>query len=153
MFTHSPLLIGYAKPVPYNTYNLRGRYDEGLVAFAGPAVNIFLALAFGLAIRFGGVALGEALPAFAAICYINLVLALFNLLPLPPLDGSKVLSALFAVVSAPLSRGYQSFLVNFQRLGQLTTVLLVLVVFWFLLLPIFSVIVGTLFRLLTGITL
>src|SRR3989344_8239452 len=46
LITHAPLLIGYAKPVPYNPYNLSGRYDEALVAGAGPAVNIFLALLF-----------------------------------------------------------------------------------------------------------
>src|SRR5437868_8072246 len=45
---NAPFLIGYAKPVPYNPYNLPGRFDEALVAFAGPAVNIFLALFFGL---------------------------------------------------------------------------------------------------------
>src|SRR3989338_9584534 len=42
LLTHAPILIGYAKPVPYNPYNLRGRYVEGLVAFAGPGTNILL---------------------------------------------------------------------------------------------------------------
>src|SRR3989344_2210136 len=49
----SPLLIGYAKPVPYNPYNLRHRFGEALVAFAGPGTNILLAVIFGLLIRFG----------------------------------------------------------------------------------------------------
>ncbi|MBP7770503.1 MAG: site-2 protease family protein, partial [Candidatus Pacebacteria bacterium] len=54
VITQSPMLIGYAKPVPYNPYNLRGKYAEGWVAFAGPGVNIILALIFGLAIRMFG---------------------------------------------------------------------------------------------------
>src|SRR5262245_61387810 len=88
VMTQSPLLIGYAKPVPYNPYNLRGKYAEGWVAFAGPAVNIVLALIFGLIIRFfGGAIEPELLAAFATIAYINMLLALFNLIPIPPLDG------------------------------------------------------------------
>src|SRR3990167_9704963 len=51
VITGSPLLIGYAKPVPYNPYNLRNRYGEALVAFAGPGTNILLAVIFGLLIR------------------------------------------------------------------------------------------------------
>src|SRR3989344_5511262 len=82
VMTHSPILIGYAKPVPYNPYNLHGRWDEALVAFAGPGTNILLALIFGLTIRFGGGVLDLALlQAFAMIAYINMLLALFNLIP------------------------------------------------------------------------
>src|SRR3989344_2193706 len=81
-FSGSPILIGYAKPVPYNPYNLHGRWDEALVAFAGPGTNILLALIFGLTIRFGGGVLDLALlQAFAMIAYINMLLALFNLIP------------------------------------------------------------------------
>jgi Zn-dependent protease len=54
LFTQSPFLIGWAKPVPYNPYNLRGKYGEALVAFAGPGTNILIAVIFGLLIRFGG---------------------------------------------------------------------------------------------------
>src|SRR3989344_6054698 len=71
VFTHSPILIGYAKPVPYNPYNLRGRFGEALVAFAGPATNMFLALIFGLIIRFAAEDIGvPLLTAFATIVYI-----------------------------------------------------------------------------------
>lgn len=147
----SPLLIGYAKPVPYNPYNLRGRYAEGLVAFAGPGVNIILALIFGLSIRFFGGMLDEgALTAFATIAYINILLALFNLLPIPPLDGSKVLSSLLLAFSARLSAGYDSFRINFERLGMLPMVLIVLLLFYFLL-PVFGSALGQLFSLLTGV--
>jgi Zn-dependent protease len=151
VITGSPILIGYAKPVPYNPYNLQGKYDEGFVAFAGPGTNIILALIFGLTIRFAGASLSPTLEAaFATIAYINLLLAVFNLIPLPPLDGSKVLGAIFESISMRLARGYQAFLLNFQRMGQLTMTVIVLLIFYFFLLPFFSVVMGTLFQLLTG---
>lgn len=87
-------IIGWAKPVPYNPYNLKGgKHSEALVAFAGPLTNIVLALIFGILIRFGDVlSLGSAFYDVAAlIVFINLILAIFNLIPIPPLDGSKIL--------------------------------------------------------------
>jgi Zn-dependent protease len=150
LLTHSPILIGYAKPVPYNPYNLRGKYAEGLVAAAGPATNILLACIFGFLIRFANAQLGpDLIGAFAIIVYINMLLALFNLIPVPPLDGSKVLSALFGMVSPSLERGYNTFRLNFERLGVLSGTLLILVVFYFLA-PYFSVFLLQLFTLLTG---
>jgi len=152
VITNSPLLIGYAKPVPYNPYNLPGKYDEGLVAFAGPAVNIFLALLFGLAIRVFGAAL--PLPwveAFATICLVNIVLALFNLLPVPPLDGSKVLSSVFAMVHPSLEQGYNTFRLNFERLGVLSGTLLILLLFFALSSFFFGSVVAPTFRLITGL--
>lgn len=150
LITHSPVLIGYAKPVPYNPYNLRGKYAEGLVAFAGPATNILLALIFGLLIRFAAPQLGpDLVGAFAVIVYVNMVLALFNLIPIPPLDGSKVLSTLFGMISPRLEAGYDSFRVNFERLGVLSGVLLILFMFYFLA-PYFGGLLGGLFSLLTG---
>ena len=91
--SHLPI-IGWAKPVPFNPYNLRNRrWGEALVAIAGPAANVCLALFFGLLLRFGVFATLD--PAFVAIIgtivFINLVLATFNLVPIPPLDGSKIL--------------------------------------------------------------
>src|SRR6185369_8794221 len=95
VMTHSPFFIGYAKPVPYNPHNLPGKYDELLVAGAGPAVNFLLALIFGLAIRFAGIEVGSPLfDAFTTITVVNLWLMIFNLIPIPPLDGSKVLEGI-----------------------------------------------------------
>jgi len=95
VFTHSPILFGWAKPVPYNPYNLRkgGRWAEALVAFAGPGSNFILAIMFGWAIRFGIIPVEAQGIAFMAV-YINILLGIFNLIPIPPLDGSKVLPSL-----------------------------------------------------------
>lgn len=150
VLTHSPFLIGYAKPVPYNPYNLRGFYGEALVAFAGPATNIALALLFGLTIRFFGVLFTPALiGAFAVVVYINILLALFNLMPLPPLDGSKVLSAL---LPPRLALGYNNFRAYFERLGMFSGLLLILIIFY-LFSPFFFVFLKWLFVLLTGVPL
>ena len=97
--THSPILIGWAKPVPVNPHLLREPNKAMmLVAASGPLTNITLAVLFALGLR--------KLPASTAplfvdtlvfSCYINIILALFNLLPVPPLDGSKLLAGLLPV--------------------------------------------------------
>lgn len=151
VLTNSPFFIGYAKPVPYNPYNLPGKYDEALVAFAGPGVNLILALVFGLAIRFAGAALSpELVDALGAIVYINILLALFNLIPIPPLDGSKVLGGIFAALSRTLAQGYESFVINFQRIGMLPMIIVILLVFNYVLRPVFIPTLQWMVRLLTG---
>lgn len=84
-------IYGYAKPVPFNPYNFRNlKRDSGLTALAGPASNFLIAIAFALLYHFSGFS-----PVIQYICtyviFLNLLLAFFNLLPVPPLDGSKVL--------------------------------------------------------------
>ncbi|HVV38843.1 MAG TPA: site-2 protease family protein [Candidatus Paceibacterota bacterium] len=148
--TGFPFLIGYAKPVPYNPYNLHGKYDEALVAGAGPATNILLALIFGLLIRFGGAGIDiSVLSAFATIAYINMLLALFNLIPIPPLDGSKVLSG---ILPRGLAHSYDLFRSNFERLGVLQGTLLIMIVFYFLS-PFFTALLRFCFGVLTGVTI
>lgn len=96
----SPFLFGYAKPVPYNPYNLTiPHWGPAIVAAAGPLANIAVAFVFGMIVRFLPLidAAGElaALGAVATlIVSVNLLLALFNLIPIPPLDGSGILFAL-----------------------------------------------------------
>ena len=84
-------IYGYAKPVPFNPYNFRNfKRDSGLTALAGPASNFLIAIAFALVYHLTGF-----LPLVQYVCFyvifLNLLLAFFNLIPVPPLDGSKVL--------------------------------------------------------------
>jgi len=96
---HSPIIFGWAKPVPINPFNFRDKkFGELRVALAGATANLILALIFGLIMRFmpGYVGpLGSAIYVmFQWVVFINLALAVFNLVPIPPLDGSHVLFAL-----------------------------------------------------------
>lgn len=87
-------VFGYAKPVPYNPLNLRDqRYGPAKVAAAGPLSNLLLAILFGLVLRFlpPHVASIEFARALAFIVRLNLVLAIFNLVPIQPLDGHWLL--------------------------------------------------------------
>jgi Zn-dependent protease len=91
--------IGWAKPTPYNPLNLRtGRAGEAIIAFAGPASNLVLAVAAALPLRYivtSGIEVPQLVEGTLVIfVYLNLLLMVFNLLPIPPLDGSKVLFAL-----------------------------------------------------------
>jgi Zn-dependent protease len=93
--------FGWAKPVPYNPYNLKNkRQGEFLIALAGPASNLLIALVFGTIMRFTAGNITDAASAaslapfvtiISYIVIINIILAVFNLIPLPPLDGSKLL--------------------------------------------------------------
>lgn len=102
VLSNSPIFFGWAKPVPYNPYNLKpGRFSEAIVAGAGPASNLVIALMGGLLIRSGVYA--AANDVIFLIVAVNTMLFLFNLIPIPPLDGSKVLEAL---LPRSFARGY-----------------------------------------------
>jgi Zn-dependent protease len=151
IFTQSPFFIGYAKPVPYNPHNLPGRYDELLVAAAGPAVNFVISLVFGLSIRL--LALPPDSPLFSAFITVtiaNLWLMLFNLIPIPPLDGSKVLSGL---LPGALGRAYDGLRLTIERIGTLGGLLVILLAFYVVLGPVLVSLLKALTFLLTGASL
>ncbi len=104
-------IIGGAKPVPVNPFNLRGKYAEMKVALAGPLSNLALATLFGLMIRFVPVITQNTslFIAFGAVVFVNLLLAVFNLLPIPPLDGSHVLFALIPGIARPVKMFFAQY--------------------------------------------
>lgn len=141
MSSGGAFMLGWAKPVPYNPYNLKNqRWGTLLVAIAGVLANFLLALVFGTLIRFAGeLGLSSSLvDVFALIVVVNLVLGVFNLIPIPPLDGSKVL---FSILPYHM-RTVQEF---FERYWY---ILIILVIFWggAVIVPI----VNVLFSLVTG---
>lgn len=95
---NSPILFGAAKPVPVNFFNLRNpKRDMALVSLAGPASNFILALILALPIRLSLLTQGMAgYDILLQAALLNMVLGIFNLLPIPPLDGSKVFASLFS---------------------------------------------------------
>ncbi len=95
ILSNSPFLLGWAKPVPYNPYGLTkgGKYAEALVASAGIFANFVLAITFAFIFRLGLIPSIATEPAFY-IVLINILLGFFNLIPVPPLDGSKILYTL-----------------------------------------------------------
>lgn len=86
------IVFGWAKPVPYNPHNIANRYGDAIVAAAGPASNFILAGIAGVILQLTAVTAGTALgTVLVGIILINVVLGVFNLVPIPPLDGSKIL--------------------------------------------------------------
>lgn len=112
--------FGWAKPVPINPLNFKGDMRRGvlLVSLAGPATNLLLAIA--AAIIWGALA-GLKLPYFNDIMMymiqINVVLAIFNLIPVPPLDGSKILAGILP--------GRQEWLYKMEAYGMIILILLI----------------------------
>lgn len=107
IISNAGFVIGWARPVPYNPNNLRkGKWGNVIVAGAGVAANLLIAIIFGLFIRFAFV---FGMPVFdpsnilpfykisIMIVMLNIVLAFFNLIPIPPLDGSKILFSFLPV--------------------------------------------------------
>ncbi|HHS14338.1 MAG TPA: site-2 protease family protein [bacterium] len=97
ILTRSPFLFGWAKPVPVNP-SLFGKFkkDLALVGASGPASNLALAAVLGMLFRFTAPAMGAQHALIQALYFgvmINLVLAFFNLMPIPPLDGSRIAAA------------------------------------------------------------
>ena len=135
-------VFGWAKPVPYNPYNLKpGRWPEAFVALAGPLSNISIAVVFSILFRLSS----EPSAGFAiittSIIYVNILLAVFNLMPIPPLDGSKLLFAVFP------EKIYQ-FRNFFERYG-----LILVLVFIFFIWQLVAPVIGIIFSFLTGLAI
>ena len=130
-------MFAYAKPVPYNPYNLRNqKWGPAMVGLAGPAASFLLAAAFAVVLR---VLPPMALtPFLTIIVYANVMLMIFNLVPIPPLDGSKILYALLPDSAS----GIKSFL---DRYG-----FMILLFFVFFLFDLIAPLIDGLFRLLVG---
>ena len=114
LISGSPIIFGAAKPVPVNPFNLRdGRKDLALVSLAGPLTNIMIAIAASLLLKI--LTFPELQGILFMVVHLNLLLAIFNLLPIPPLDGSKVFSLLLPgkMADAFLSLGSIGFLIIF----------------------------------------
>lgn len=144
VLTHSPFMIGWARPVPYNPDNLSNKkWGTIAVASAGVAANFFLAIFFGLILRFS---VGANLPVgfftiVSSIVIVNIALGIFNLVPIPPLDGSKIL---FNLLPASL---YSK--IELIERYSLFLVLIFVIFFSGYLLPIMTF----LFHLITGLAL
>lgn len=142
--TGTGLVFGWAKPVPINPANFRDqKYGSLKVAAAGPASNLGVAVFFGLIIRFlpaNSLASGFMLM-LSYIVYINLLLAIFNLLPIPPLDGSHIL---FALLPSSMDR----LKITLQELGFIIILFVIFFLFSWV-----SFIISWLFFLITGLHL
>lgn len=139
----SGIIVGWARPVPINPFNFRDKiYGSAKVAAAGPLVNILIAALFGLAIRFlplESFLFGQNLEIiFSFIVWINLLLALFNLIPIPPLDGSHILFTF-------LPRELDEIKIFLLRYG-----FFILIFFIFFLLPLLIPVIRFFFTIIVG---
>lgn len=145
ILTNAGFVVGWAKPVPYNPDNLKnGNKSVAKVSIAGIVVNLGIAVVFGLLIR-GSIAAGLINNAFidiaSIIVLVNVVLALFNAIPLAPLDGFRFLSAVLPARAEPTMRVLERYSLP---------LLLVFVIFgWKFVAPL----AFSLYSLLTGIHL
>jgi Zn-dependent protease len=131
--------FGWAKPVVWNPYNLKNpRSGESLIAAAGPACNLLIAVVFGLLIRFVPIS-ASFIEISSYVVLINIVLALFNLVPLPPLDGSHILFSLLPPRLSNIRMVIERYSIFF--------LLIALFVIW----PLISPLIYVLFHLLTGV--
>jgi Zn-dependent protease len=127
LFTGSPLLFGAAKPVPYNPYNFTNqKWGEAIVAAAGPAANIAIAIVFAFLIRSAELLnlSGSFIQLAFMIIILNIFLAIFNLVPIPPLDGSKILPRLLPF---SLAMKYESMARVLERNAVMAFAIVILV--------------------------
>lgn len=138
-------VFGWAKPVPFNPYNLRWKkWGEAFVAFAGPLSNILIAIVASVVFRLNQIGyfdLGASAGLLLIIVMVNISLAIFNLMPIPPLDGSKIFFALL-----PL---------RFYKVREFVErhTLIYVLVFIFFIWQFFEPLIPFVFSLMTGVAL
>lgn len=101
--------FGYGKPVPFNESRLRGALGVTFVALAGPLANLALAAACAVPLRFAALLPEEYVRMLEVIVFYNCVLFVFNLLPIPPLDGANVVYGLLSPAQRWAWRSYQQY--------------------------------------------
>jgi Zn-dependent protease len=144
--TGGAFIFATAKPVPYDPRNLRNpRSGSAKIAIAGPATNFLLAAVFGIIIRiFSYLPVSDIfIELLGIVVLVNLVLGIFNLIPIPPLDGSRVLFA-----ALPPSETTARAMYFLERWG-----ILLVLLFAFFGFALIQPLIGGLFRVLTGISL
>jgi len=150
LLSGTPFLIGWAKPVPYNPYNLRGgKWSEAMVAVAGPLTNIVIAGVFSLLLRADIVASPFFVQVAILAIFANIALAIINLIPIPPLDGSKIIRAILPFSAAQAYGRLEQMTYAFGPFGLIGILLLLVFVFS----DFVFAFVRFLFTLMTGIGL
>ncbi len=139
-------IIGWAKPVPFNPYNLRNqKWGPAIVAISGPLTNLLIVAIFGMAIQLSGALSFPPVSFFqlaSLIVFVNLQLAVLNLVPIPPLDGSRLFSAL-------LPFRWQQIQYTLERYSFIFVLIFIFFIWPYLFLPI----VSFLFKLITGLNI
>ena len=139
ILTGTGFVFGWAKPVPFNPYNLRDqKYGPAKVAIAGPLGNLITALFFGLILRFAPIPNPMLGVFISIIVQINILLMVFNLVPIPPMDGSKVILPF-------LPRQVALKFLSLERFGMIFVLLFVMVGF-----PLIIPIINFLYMLIVG---
>jgi Zn-dependent protease len=149
VITNSSFLFGWAKPVPYNPYNLKNqRWGEAIVGAAGVFTNLLLAVVFALVVRVtAGAGMYDFAMLAALVVSVNLSLGLFNLLPIPPLDGYTVLRG---ILPFKLSMKMRDFEDKINQGGIFSLVLILFLFSYFLSAP-FGAFISYVFRMLVGV--
>jgi Zn-dependent protease len=142
LISGSGVVLGWAKPVPYNPNNLSKDYKYGplKVALAGPLSNVLILLVLGLIARFGVNFLSpQAVGLIGFVAYLNIFLAIFNLVPIPPLDGSKIWAYIFPKVSV----------LQVEQLGMMGIIIVFAFIYFFS--GYLAGIAGAIFQLVAGV--
>jgi Zn-dependent protease len=132
--------IGWGKPVPFNPLNLKNqKFGSALVGLSGPLSNFLMALFAGILLRFLPLTNPALIFFFSIFVWLNLILALFNLLPVPPLDGSHIF---LAILPPSLENFKRAFLLNSPFLIFFAIFFMFYIGYPFIARPLFSLITG-----------